>query len=157
MKHIKGARGVKNSVIGSYEEQYDAHSDSRIADYGREIQSLQDQMDKKNDRIGELDSLIPKLQDEIQDLRIKIEKNKGAEDLTREIKSLQAIIERNNDIIGNSTQNIVSSFQKNYRTYFYQKMITDVLQILVDADKLDKGIPDIHQRTIIFLLSRLAH
>ena len=99
LKHIKGARGVKNSVIGSYEEQYDAHSDSRIADYGREIQSLQDQMDKKNDRVGELDSLIPKLQDEIQNLRIRIEKNKGAEDLAREIKSLQATIERNNVII----------------------------------------------------------
>ena len=152
LKHIKGAR--KNSVIGLYEEQYDAHSDSRIADYGRDIQSLQDQMDKKNDRIGELDSLIPKLQDEIQDLRIKIEKNKGAENLTREIKTLQSTIKRNNEIIGNSTQNIVSSFQQNYRTYFYQKMITDVLRILVDADKLDKGIPDIHQRTIEYLIDR---
>lgn len=152
LKHIKGAR--KNSVIGLYEEQYDAHSDSRIADYGRDIQSLQDQMDKKNDRIGELDSLIPKLQDEIQNLRIKIEKNKGAENLTREIKTLQSTIKRNNEIIGNSTQNIVSSFQQNYRTYFYQKMITDVLRILVDADKLDKGIPDIHQRTIEYLIDR---
>ena len=152
LKHIKGAR--KNSVIGSYEEQYDAHSDSRIGEYGREIQSLQAQMDSKRTRIDELDTLIPQLQEEIQELRIKIEKNKGAEDLTREIKSLQAIIERNNDIIGNSTQNIVSSFQKNYRTYFYQKMITDVLQILVDADKLDKGIPDIHQRTIDYLIAR---
>lgn len=67
---------------------------------------------------------------------------------------MQATIERNNNIIGNSTQSVVSSFQKNYRTYFYQKLITDVLKILVDADKLDKGIPDIHKRTIDYLLAR---
>lgn len=148
LKHIKGAR--KNSVIGSYEEQYDAHSDSRIADYGRDIQSLQAQMDRKNDRLVELDTLIPQL----QELRIKIEKNKSSESLTKEIKNLKTTMERNNTFIGNSTQNIVSSFQKNYRTYFYQKMITDVLQVLVDADKLDKGIPDIHQRTIDYLIAR---
>lgn len=152
LKHIKGAR--KNSVIGSYEEQYDAHSDSRIADYGRDIQSLQAQMDSKRTRIDELDTLIPQLQEEIQELRIKIEKNKSSESLTKEIKNLKTTIERNNTFIGNSTQNIVSSFQKNYRTYFYQKMITDVLQELVDADKLDKGIPDIHQRTIDYLIAR---
>lgn len=152
LKHIKGAR--KNSVVGSYEEQYDAHSDSRIADYGRDIQSLQAQMDKKNDRLVELDTLIPQLQEEIQELRIKIEKNKSSESLTKEIKNLKTTMERNNTFIGNSTQNIVSSFQKNYRTYFYQKMITDVLQVLVYADKLDKGIPDIHQRTIDYLIAR---
>ena len=152
LKHIKGAR--KNSVVGSYEEQYDAHSDSRIADYGRDIQSLQAQMDSKRTRIDELDTLIPQLQEEIQELRIKIEKNKDSESMTKEIKTLQATMERNNTFIGNSTQSIVSSFQKNYRTYFYQKMITDVLQVLVDADKLDKGIPDIHQRTIDYLIAR---
>ena len=152
LKHIKGAR--KNSVIGSYEEQYDAQSDSRIAEYGKEIQSLQAQMDSKRARIDELDTLIPQLQEEIQDLRIRIEKNKNSESLTKEIKTLRATIERNNNFIGNSTQNIVSSFQENYRTYFYQKMITDVLQVLVDADKLDKGIPDIHQRTIEYLIAR---
>ena len=152
LKHIKGAR--KNSVIGSYEEQYDAHSDSRIGEYGREIQSLQAQMDSKRTRIDELDTLIPQLQEEIQELRIKIEKNKSSESLTKEIKNLKTTMERNNAFIGNSTQNIVSSFQKNYRTYFYQKMITDVLQELVDADKLDKGIPDIHQRTIDYLIAR---
>ena len=74
--------------------------------------------------------------------------------MTKEIKNLKTTMERNNTFIGNSTQNIVSSFQKNYRTYFYQKMITDVLQVLVDADKLDKGIPDIHQRTIDYLIAR---
>ena len=152
LKHIKGAR--KNSVIGSYEEQYDAHSDSRIGEYGREIQSLQAQMDSKRTRIDELDTLITQLHEEIQELRIKIEKNKDSESMTKEIKTLQATMERNNTFIGNSTQSIVSSFQKNYRTYFYQKMITDVLQVLVDADKLDKGIPDIHQRTIDYLIAR---
>ena len=154
LKHIKGTRRVKNSVIGSYEEQYDSHSDSRIAEYGKEIQSLRTQMNRKSDRIGELDSFLPQLQEEIQNLRIRIEKNKDSEVLTKEIKSLRATIERNNDIIGNSTKDIVSSFQGHYRTYFYQKIITDVLQILVDADKIDKGIPDIHKRTIDYLLSR---
>ena len=104
----------KNSVIGSYEEQYDAHSDSRIGEYGREIQSLQAQMDSKRTRIDELDTLIPQLQEEIQELRIKIEKNKDSESMTKEIKTLQATMERNNTFIGNSTQSIVSSFQKNY-------------------------------------------
>ena len=154
LRHIKGERLIKNSVIGSYNGQYDAHNDSRIAEYGKEIQSLEEQIVKKKDRISELDEDIRESECEINELRNKIDKNKDSERLTKEKDSLQKAIERNDNFIGKSTQKIVSSFQKNYRTYFYQKLIKDVLQILSDADKLDKGIPDIHQRTIDYLIAR---
>lgn len=39
-------------------------------------------------------------------------------------------------------------------TFFFKKLVSEALSVLKDANKVDKGIPDIHARTIDFLVKR---
>ncbi|MCC8068353.1 MAG: hypothetical protein LIO71_01105 [Ruminococcus sp.] len=66
---------------------------------------------------------------------------------------MESRIKKNNVLIDNSTDNIIFVFRENYR-FFYKKLISDALEVLKNADKIDKGIPDIHARTIEFLVQR---
>lgn len=63
-------------------------------------------------------------------------------------------IKMNDDFIGKSTSVILESFHSNYKYYFLKKAMTDALEVLTDADKMDKVIPDIHKRTIDFFIKR---
>ena len=49
---------------------------------------------------------------------------------------------------------IRDSFNNNAPSYFSKRLIKDALQKLSEADKLDKGIPDVHARTIEYLIKR---
>ena len=53
-----------------------------------------------------------------------------------------------------STSGLIDTFNRKGVSWMATKMIHDALKELVDADKLDTGIPDIHARTIQFLINR---
>ena len=154
LMHLKGKRAGKKTVIGSYEEQYDTKSDSKVAGYTQAIEEYNRDLDKKTDRQTELEQTIEKEEREIKDIEKEIEQNKESESLARSKQKLEKEIQKIEKRIGESTHNIVSAFQKGYYDFFLQKMITDSLSILAETDKLDKGIPDIHARTIKHLLER---
>ena len=94
------------------------------------------------------------IQNEIKKQTETIAKNRDGERLQAECRRKNDEIRRNNALIDNSTDKIISSFKSNYRFFFYKKLVADALEVLADADKMDKGIPDIHERTIKFLIQR---
>lgn len=154
LAHLKGERTGKNTVIGSYNEQYDSNSDSRIADKTRAILEYDKELDRLDRRKDELEARVPVIEDECSKLAILIEQNKDSEKLANErkiAKNKQDVAERY--ILG-SAKNILEDFHNHYLSYFSQKMIADSIEALATADKIDKGIPDIHKRTIDFLIKR---
>ncbi len=155
LSHLKGnQRMSKFSVIGSYNEQYDSRSDSRIADKVAEINDYNEQIDKAQSRKDELENSIPTIEDECDKLKILIEQNKDSEELAKKKNDL---IKRQNmaeEYISGSTKGIMDEFHKYYANYFSQKLIADAIDVLSSADKLDKGIPDIHKRTIDYLIKQ---
>lgn len=154
MEHLKGKRAGKMTVIGSYNSQYDSTSDKRIADYSRDIKQFTDKKNRLEARNAELEKMMPDIKAKMDELWETIEKNKDSERLADRLREIDDKIRRNNTMIGNSTGIMVDALQKNFKTYFYKPLISKALEILSDADKLDKGIPDIHQRTIEYLFER---
>ena len=154
LNHLKGQKIRKASVIGYYNEHYDSSSDSRVGEYTRDIENYTDQRDQKQKRAEELEEKIPSINDEIVRLSTLIEKNKDGEKLRDQIRSFEERIKLNDEFIGNSTSFIIRAFNSNAKYYFAKKIISDAIGVLADADKIDKGIPDIHQRTIEYLLQR---
>ena len=88
---------------------------------------------------------MPVIETEIEKLTETIAKNRDGERLQAECRRKNDEIRRNNALIDNSTDKIISSFKSNYRFFFYKKLVADALEVLADADKMDKGIPDIHE------------
>lgn len=154
MEHLKGKRAGKTTVIGSYNAQYDSKSDSRIATYTRDIKNYTEKKEKLEIRNAELDKMLPDIKAEMDNLRDIIEKNKDSEKLAARLREIENKMQRNKNMIDNSTGIMMGALQNNFKTYFYKHLISKALEMLADADKIDKGIPDIHQRTIEYLFER---
>ena len=155
IKHLGGKEraGRNNSVLGSFNAQYDSSSDDRIRRYSEEFDRHQQALDKLTERKTELeDTVIPQIETECERLNNIIAKNQDGERLSADRNRLNDMINRNNATIDASTDKILVSFKKNYKYFFYKKMAADAIEVLSDADKIDKGIPDIHARTIKYLI-----
>lgn len=154
MEHLKGKRAGKTTVIGSYDSQYDASSDSKIAAYSRDIEKYTEEKERLESRNADLEKDMPIIEEEMRKIREIIEQNKDSEQLAQKLKKIDEKINNNNVLIGSATASILGALQKNFKTYFYKPLISKALEMLSDADKIDKGIPDIHQRTIEYLFER---
>lgn len=155
IQHLGGKEraGRNNSVLGSLNAQYDSSSDDRIRRYSEDYDKHQKTLDTLTARKSELeDTIIPRTEAECERLNNIIVKNQDGKRLSADCKRLNDKINKNNVVIDASTDKILTSFKKNYRYFFYKKMVADALEVLSDADKIDKGIPDIHARTIEYLI-----
>ena len=152
LAHLNG-RG-KNTVIRSYEDSYDEHSDSKLARYTKEIDDYREKIDKIDQRLEEIEKQQAKAKEVCDDLSERIRKNADSENLAREKDRLRK--DRENLVSAKATKAslMLKSFNSNAPSYFSKKLMKDSLQQLSEAEKLDKGIPDIHARTIKHLIDR---
>ena len=152
LEHLKGRS--PSSVIRSYDNSYDAGSDARIAQYTKEINDFDDKIEAITKRLAEIGNEEAIAQDKCDELEEKINKFKESEVLTKEREKLRNKLNGLISSKASSTTALFRLFNNNGQQYFAKKMMRDVLQRLSEADKLDKGIPDIHERTIKFLIDR---
>lgn len=152
LSHLKG-RGNTN-VLRVYEASYDAKSNSRIAEYSRQITELSEKIENIEARLIEIENNKEIAQDKCTDLTERIAKNKDSENLAK--KKADLIRKRDQLISSRSTKttSILRSFNNNAPSYFAKKLMKDALQALSQADKLDKGVPNVNDKTIQFLLDR---
>lgn len=156
LRHIGGDKraGSKSSVIGSYNSAFDASTDSKIASYSQRYDELQADISKLESRKEDIETQLPMIDTECEKLSEKIAINKDGERYQNECNRKREEIKRNNTFIDASSEKILLSFRNNYRYFFFKKLVSEALSVLKDANKVDKGIPDIHARTIDFLVKR---
>jgi DNA sulfur modification protein DndD len=147
MLHLKG-HGASKSVIRSYDEKYDAKADSRVNDYSQRIIQFEKEIDKIDTRLLEIDREEDLVDEKIHSLTEKIKENEGSRDLAEQriklIDRRQTLINRRD----NQISDLLKTFNKDAPAYFAQKMILDSMGMLKESQNLDKGVPDIHSRTI---------
>ena len=152
LKHLKD-RGNTN-VLASYEGSYDARANSRLADYTRQIAEFTEKIERIDNRLSEIDDEKVLSQDKSVELTERIAKSKPSEELARQKAEL--ITKRERLISSRATRisTILKTFNSSASSFFAKKMMKDALQSLSEADKLDKGIPFINDKTIQFLIER---
>lgn len=152
LDHLNG-RSV-SCVLKSYDEDYDSKSDSKIADYRKEMRNYNERLGVIEKRLVDIETEKQTATEKQREYDIKLAENKGSEKLATERANLKEKAERlkNNKI--QNTLNILETFNKSGTYWMSQKLICDALEELASADKLDTGIPDIHARTIQYLLGR---
>ena len=84
----------------------------------------------------------------------KIKENAESEELAKEKDRLRTKLGQLKSAKAGAIQRAVKVFNQKGATYFSRKMMHDALTELANAEKLDTGIPDIHARTIDFLIKR---
>lgn len=152
LSHLKG-RGNTN-VLRVYEDSYDARSDSKISEYGRQIAEFTDKIDKIDARLADIEGEKVIAQDKCTELNERIAKNKNSETFAAQKADL---VKKRGQLVNSRSTRIASilrSFNNNASSYFAKKMMKDALQALSEAEKLDKGVPNVNDKTIQFLLEQ---
>ena len=152
LDHLNGRS--QNTVIKSYANQYDSKSDSTIAQYRSEIEKYDSRIDKIEDRLSEIDNEEVVAREKAQEYESKIEENKDSERLAQERSRLKMKLEGLKSNKVKNTSGLIDVFNRRGAAWMSTKMISDALEELASAEKLDTGIPDIHARTIEYLIHR---
>ncbi|WP_059170465.1 AAA family ATPase [Bacillus sp. FJAT-27445] len=152
LEHLKPTS--KYGVIGSYNQSYDSRSDVRIAEHTKTIDDAQYQIDKIENRLVDIDTEIEIANEQIMDLNIQLSKLEEAARLQAEKKNFQSQVNRDTNFRVNLINSMLKEFNKNAHGFFVKSLVSKSLEQLSKGDKLDKGIPDMHARTIEFLIDR---
>ncbi len=152
LSHLKG-RGNTN-VLRVYESSYDAKSNIKIAEYSSKINELSKKNERIETRLSEIEKNKEIAQDKCTDLTERIAKNKDSENLAMQKSNL---IKKRDQLVSSrsaKTTSILRSFNNHAPSYFAKKLMKDALQALSQEEKLDKGVPNVNDKTIQFLLDR---
>jgi len=153
--HLKGS-GTFKSVLRSYDDQFDAKADSRITDYTNKIDQLTSDIERIEARLIDMEHEEEFVDENIQSFSQRLRENENSKEFAERrealIKRRQALVSRKN----NQTSDLLKIFDKNAPAYFTKILMHDSIKLLTSSNKIDKGIPDIHARTIDFLIKRCS-
>jgi len=152
LNHLKG--NGKSSVIGRYNESYNADADETLSLLIKNINSYNDRISTIDERLLELEQQDAYAADKCQQLRIRIEKNHDSKELAEERNKLEKELAGLESTKKEKTGLLLRNFNTHAARYFSKKMMKDALEMLKATDQLDKGIPDITAKTIDYLLAR---
>lgn len=152
LDHLNGR--AQTTVIKSYESDYDSKSDSKISEYREEIKRYDERLDIIDTRIQEIDNEEDLASEKAKEYEVKIAENKDSEKYAKERARLKNKLEGLKSSKITNTAGIIDTFNRKGAFWMSTKMIHDALQELATAEKLDTGIPDIHARTIQYLIDR---
>lgn len=152
LDHLNGRSST--TVIKSYSNSYDDKSDSKIAEYGRQINEYDRKIDEIEERLSEIENEKVIASDKCSELTERIAKNKDSEMLAKQkadlIRKREALVSSRASRI----TNVIRAFNNNAPSFFAKKMMKDALQSLSEAEKLDKGVPFINDKTIQYLIEQ---
>lgn len=140
-------------TVKDYDKQYDAHGDSKIAAYNKQITQLDAEIENLDTKLVTIDCEETPVTEKISELQVQIEKNKASAELAEKKKRL---IARREALVSQKARNIseILSTFKRAPSYFPMKMMHDCLLMLKNERKADKGVPFVNDKTIDFLIER---
>lgn len=143
--HLKGA-------MRSFENEYDSKSDSKIKQYNADIRKYEEAINKIDNRLEEIKNEENIAESQIKKLEREIEKYKESEDLVNRKRVLQNQLKQIEQSKKSITESILRQFNSKGTDWMLTCMMKDTLELLKQNDKIDKGIPDIHEKTIKYLI-----
>lgn len=152
LEHLKG--NGRSSVIGRYNESYNAGADETLSQLIKNINTNNDRLSAIDKRLEELEQQDAYANDKCQQLRIRIEKNQDSKELAEERNKIEKELAGLEITKKEKTGLLLKNFNAHAHRYFSKKMMKDALELLKTAEQLDKGIPDVTAKTIDYLLDR---
>ena len=144
----------KYSVIGSYNSQYDGNSNQEIIILKDEIQNIREAISKLEERHTTISKQIELGEESCDELEALIRENKKSEEYQHKRDELNRKIEYKKKLIGDESAVLLNTFNSLGLTFLSKSLISDVLGFLASEKIVDKGIPEIHERTIDYLINR---
>lgn len=151
--HLKPST-TNATVIGRFNNKIDAGGNARIADYSKRIARHQEEYDAIEKRIEEIQPQIDYYQKLSADLNLKIASFAPAEKLQAEYNRITNEIYKLMNVKNEAIKLFLFYFNKNTHAFLSKPLILMALAELAETEKLDKGMLDMHQKTVEYLLKR---
>lgn len=155
INHLKPST-TNNTVIGRYNNKIDETGNAKIQEYSQRIKRIEIEKEELERRASEIEPQITYYQEEVARIKHEILSHADAIEVRARYNALEAEVKRLQVVKKEVVREFLSYFNKNAHAFLAKPIIKDSLAQLASAEKLDKGIPDMHQKTIEFLLTRGA-
>ena len=151
--HLNDARNV-NSVVRSYRKELNTQGNAELKKLNDEITDSEEKKVKAATRLDEIEKALRTAGEQKQKLMEELKKFSTIENDMKQreeyVGDQSKVIERRQE-----TVNVfLKAFSDGNYNFFVRKLISDVLNLIDKADIKDAGIPDIHARTIDYLIKR---
>lgn len=133
---------------------YDSKSDSKILEYTNEMDRYDTRLQEIDSRLVEIDNERLTVSDKVKEIEQKISDNKDSEKYAQERIKLNKKLNGLSISKVNNTVGIIQLLNNRVTSWMSQRLIYDALQELASSNKIDTGIPDIHARTVQYLIKR---
>jgi len=144
----------KYGVIGSYENSFDSKSNIKIQEYTRRIEECKEKIAKIDGRMEELDSEITSAQNRKADKTEEIKLYAEGEELQKQKEKLQQKTDNTKRARSNVYKTICKDFNAGMSSFISLPLIKKALEVLAKEEFLEKDIPEMHSKTIEYLLKR---
>lgn len=150
LEHLNG--GPKNSVIGKYNQQYDSASDSEVRDLTKIINECDEDIERKQKRIEEIDIEDGKAEDEKRAKQEELKGHKSSKDLQERKESLEWNIKQYSNSKAEAQKDICREFNNQATSFLSLGLIKPAFDMLVKLNLSGSDIPNITDKTIQYLL-----
>lgn len=152
INHLSPTRS--HSVIGKFNEEYVGDSAGKILELTKAIDSLQEELNKINNRLEEIDDEIDAATISKKKLEDEIKKYADGEAWQNEKERLIKEITAAKKMKAHFVKQICTFFNDNMTAFFSMSLTYRALDILSHSDFSGKDIPEMHSKTIEYLINR---
>lgn len=143
---------IKSSVISSYENSYDANSNTKIQEYTKTIERCKEKIAEIDARLEELDTQIEQATARKAEKVEEIKQYAEGEELQKQKEKLLQRIAGTKASRSTVIKEICKAFNSNMSSFFSHSLIERSLELLSGKDFAGKDIPFMHAKTIEYLL-----
>lgn len=152
IEHFKPSK--KYGVISKYNAEFDSNSNEDIAKLKQLIPKKQERINTIQTRIEESDKEIELGQEICNDLEKTIRENAKSAEYQASIDKLRKKIAHKEIRKKESTISLLKNFNNMGLPFIASSLVNDALSFIATEKIMDKGIPEIHERTIEYLIGR---
>lgn len=144
----------KYGVIGSYENSFDAKSNTKISEYTATIERCKSQIEKLEAKLEGLNAQIESAHQRKAEKTEEIKQYAEGEKLQEEKEKLLRQIRNAENARANVYKSICRDFNASMSSFFSMSLIKRTLELLAEEDFTGKDIPYMHAKTIEYLIKQ---
>lgn len=143
-----------SSVIGKFNDDYKGDSSAKILRLTKEIEALQTELDKIETRLAEIDDEINAARTSKAKFEEDIKQYADGEKLQNQRDKLNRELTAAKKVKAQFIKALCTTFNGGMTSFFSMSLVERALKVLSESDFSGKDIPEMHAKTIKYLIKR---
>lgn len=143
-----------SSVIGKFNDDYKGDSSERILKFTKEIDALQAELDKIESRLAEIEDEIDAARTSKAKFEEDIKQFADGEKLQNQRDKLNRDLTAAKKLKAQFIKTLCTTFNGGMTSFFSMSLVERALKVLSESDFSGKDIPEMHAKTIKYLIKR---